>query len=1215
MDDGAGASLNFANNSWCVMNKYTSGGALKTARYRWNFLVRAANGTANDYRTVFDLVNTANNTNNAADYVAGMEEIVDIDQWLRTFAIEHAVGNWDSFGAQNSQNMYGYKPTQGRWQLMIWDYNIVLGNSGSWGPGLELFHLVDGPPSGGDIAMSYLYRNPVFRRAYWSSLKDVITGPMAANSQIKAIVDAKYAAYQASGIGSGASSPQPIKDFIDQARTAIAGLLKQVDATNFVVFTPTSFSTNNNFVIITGLAPIDIRHLNAMVNGAPYPLNFDVVGNAVSANVAKWSVRVILHSGINRITIQGYDRFGNALSNTTTALTINYTGQEPSPQGAIVMSEIMYRPLATNASYVELYNSSSNNFDLSNWRLDGVGYTFPNGAIMPGRTFLVLAKNPGALAAAYPATPASFGQFPGSLDPNGETLTLVKTGATPVDDLVVDRVHYEARAPWPTTANGQGPALQLIDPTADNARPSNWSDGTVWRHSTVAGTLNTFGTNFLIFMQGAGDVYVDDIMLVEGTNANVGPNLLQNGDFESPLSGPWFLATNMTDSAISTNVVHSGNASLHVVSSSAGSQFNNIRQDITPPASNTPVTLSYWFRTAVAGNSNLTLRTSGGGLSTTANIRPVAASPNTNSSVLSSMPSYPLFWLNEVQVNNVHGPADRFGHHGAWLELYNSDTNALDLSGYYLADNYTNLLQWQFPAGAMIQPGQFIIVWADGQPAQSDANEWHTSFALNNASGSVALARPMELEPQVMDYLNFSALGPDQSYGDYPDGQPFERLVFNNATPGASNPPPPPVTVFINEWVASNVNGPGGYADPADGHYDDWIELYNSSSQPADISGFYLTDTLTNKLQWRVPDGTIIPAGGFKLVWADGDVDQSGTGTNGDLHANFKLDKAGEAIGLFAVVGTAVAQVDAVTFGPQTNNVSQGRYPDGSATIVLMTTPTPRGPNVSTSRNTAPVLQPIPVTVTIDELHLLRLTFQATDAEGQQLTFSLDPGAPPTAAVQTNGQFQWRPSEQEGPGSYPITVRVTDNGTPPLSDHATFTVIVNEVNSPPFFVDTREKYVKAGATLRFPTATDLDIPANRLTYSLSPDAPQGVSLDPVTGLCTWIPDSSQIGVRRFSIRVQDDGTPPLMAEQTFTVHVVAADQALVWATIVMTQTGVQLSWLSAPGHNYRVEFKTGLSDAAWTTLSDNIIATDDTLRVTDTIGPAPQRFYRVVQLD
>src|SRR5262249_51014303 len=193
------------------------------------------------------------------------------------------------------------------------------------------------------------YRNPVFRRAYWSSLKDVIKGPMAANSQIKAIVDAKYAAYQASGLGAAAASPQSIKDYIDQARTAIASQLAQADATNFVVFTPTLFSTNNNFVVITGLAPVDIRHLTATVNGAPYPLNFSVIGSQVTANVANWSVRLVLHSGTNRVAIQGYDRFGNVLSNTTTALTINYTGPEPSPQGAIVINEIMYRPVVTNA--------------------------------------------------------------------------------------------------------------------------------------------------------------------------------------------------------------------------------------------------------------------------------------------------------------------------------------------------------------------------------------------------------------------------------------------------------------------------------------------------------------------------------------------------------------------------------------------------------------------------------------------------------------------------------------------------------------------------------------------------------------------------------------------------------------------------------------------------------------------------------------------------
>ena len=101
--------------------------------------------------------------------------------------------------------------------------------------------------------------------------------------------------------------------------------------------------------------------------------------------------------------------------------------------------------------------------------------------------------------------------------------------------------------------------------------------------------------------------------------------------------------------------------------------------------------------------------------------------------------------------------------------------------------------------------------------------------------------------------------------------------------------------------------------------------------------------------------------------------------------------------------------------------------------------------------------------IQIDELRPLQFTLGATDQEAppQKLTFSLEPGAPLGAILRTNGQFQWRPNEQQGPGTYPITVRVTDDGTPPLSDTGSFMVAVNEVNSAPVFVDTREKYVEA----------------------------------------------------------------------------------------------------------------------------------------------------------
>lgn len=82
--------------------------------------------------------------------------------------------------------------------------------------------------------------------------------------------------------------------------------------------------------------------------------------------------------------------------------------------------------------------------------------------------------------------------------------------------------------------------------------------------------------------------------------------------------------------------------------------------------------------------------------------------------------------------------------------------------------------------------------------------------------------------------------------------------------------------------------------------------------------------------------------------------------------------------------------------------------------------------------NQAPILNPIgrrPV----NEQSLLSFTATASDADmpTQSLTFSLDAGAPAGASITPAGMFSWTPTEMQGPGSYQITIRVTDNGTQP----------------------------------------------------------------------------------------------------------------------------------------------------------------------------------------
>ncbi|HVY71015.1 MAG TPA: lamin tail domain-containing protein, partial [Verrucomicrobiae bacterium] len=319
--------------------------------------------------------------------------------------------------------------------------------------------------------------------------------------------------------------------------------------------------------------------------------------------------------------------------------------------------------------------------------------------------------------------------------------------------------------------------------------------------------------------------------------------------------------------------------------------------------------------------------------------RPPQAAPFTPgaaNSVADVLAAFPPLWLNEVEASNVSGIADHTGARGPWVELYNAGDSAVSLAGYYLSANYTGLAQWAFPAGAVIAPGQFAVVWLDGQPANTTATEWHANFRLAPGAGVVALARDQNGTVAVVDYINYIDAGTDRSYGSTPDGQARTHAVFGPPTPGASNGS---VTgsarVLINEWLASNhhVN-----TDPADGHYDDWFELYNAGNASANLGGYSLTDSLTNKPQFVIPAGVIIPAGGQLLVWADNDTNQNGPNSR-DLHVNFKLSADGEEIGLFAPNGDLV---DSIRFGAQTNDVSEGRRTDGAdGPFVSFTTPTP----------------------------------------------------------------------------------------------------------------------------------------------------------------------------------------------------------------------------------------------------------------------------------
>ncbi len=756
-------------------NVVTGARELKQERYRWWFRKRAVSGSAHDYSELLKLVQAVNDPD-PAKFVKETEALIDIDEWMGTIALRHAAGDWDAFGYERGKNMYAYKPQNGKWNLLHWDIAFAFGLGDS--PQRDLFYVThfDGSI---DTITKRMMETPVFRRAYYRALDRIANGPLIA-ARVNAVIDAKFSSLVQNGIT--VTPADEVKQWIADRREFILAQLANVSA-GFAITSDsrTSYSTNRNTLTLSGTAPVTVKTIK--VNGLEYPVTW--------TSETGWELRVALRQGANVVRLDGYDANGQLIADANDTITVTYTGLPEAISGRVVINEINYHPANPDSAFVEIHNSArTTSYDLSGYRLNGLDFTFPGGSVIPPGGFLVVAKDPFAFGEQYGFTIPVIGSYNGTLQNNGEAISLIGKDATGTNDVVVSAVRYSDLAPWPVLADGSGASLQLIDPTQDASRVGNW--------------------------------------------------------------------------------------------------------------------------TAVSGS----------------------VTPGATNSTRATLTAFPLLWVNEVQPNNLNGKRDAAGETDPWVELYNSGTTAISLSGLYLTDDFKNLTKWAFPAGANIAAGERIIVWLDGQVNQTSPTELHASFRLDPVTGAIGLVGTQRSQPTVFDYLAYDQVPAGQSYGAFAEGQAVQREIFYQPSPGAANTlSTPPAQVFINEWMANNTHT---VQDPSDLHFDDWFELYNAGATAVDLGGYTLTDDLSKPDQFTIPAGTSIPAKGFLLVWADSD-----KATNGQLHVNFKLAVEGESIALLAPDGSVI---DSVTFGQQAADVSSGRTPDGG-TVGVLSSATPGASN------------------------------------------------------------------------------------------------------------------------------------------------------------------------------------------------------------------------------------------------------------------------------
>ena len=144
-------------------------------------------------------------------------------------------------------------------------------------------------------------------------------------------------------------------------------------------------------------------------------------------------------------------------------------------------------------------------------------------------------------------------------------------------------------------------------------------------------------------------------------------------------------------------------------------------------------------------------------------------------------------------------------------------------------------------------------------------------------------------------------------------------------------------SVVINELMASND---ATIAD-ATGDYSDWIELYNPSASTVDLSGYYVTDKPDKPKKHRLPPGVSIGPNSYLILWA------SDEPSRGITHLPFKLSADGEHFALHQPDGQTL--VDGTAFGPQREDISWGRQPDGAGGWHFLVPASPGASNAGAS--------------------------------------------------------------------------------------------------------------------------------------------------------------------------------------------------------------------------------------------------------------------------
>ena len=293
----------------------------------------------------------------------------------------------------------------------------------------------------------------------------------------------------------------------------------------------------------------------------------------------------------------------------------------------------------------------------------------------------------------------------------------------------------------------------------------------------------------------------------------------------------------------------------------------------------------------------------------------------------------------EVMTSNKGTVPDDNGDYPDWVEIENTSDEDVDVGGYGLSDNAIIAAKWTFPSGTVIPAHGRVVVWCSGDTGKGSM---HAGFKLSGNDDLVLTSS----SGTVIDSVSLRSVTAGYTLALNGEGQWEEKLPspgYPNTEEGVAKfleslqaDETQDIGVYINEFMASNASILAG----PHGDYCDWIELYNTTSSPVDLSGYGISDVTSQPLKYTLPQGTTIPANGFLLIYCTGV-----EGTDPDcVEAPFGLRAYEESV----VFSTPEGRIlDSIDYTRQETDQSTARVPDGTGDWTVTTKPTPGYPNTA----------------------------------------------------------------------------------------------------------------------------------------------------------------------------------------------------------------------------------------------------------------------------